>query len=132
MEWSEIIGAILIAVLVGFLFYYLFKSKGPWGSAWTFILILFVGIWFLAALTDPIGPVYWNIAWLDFLIFALLFALLLSAATPTAVDRERLRKYYSNQPKETADPDAAAVAVGIWFWVTILFFFFAALAISAA
>ncbi len=123
MEWSEIIGAILIAILVGSVFYYLFKSRGPWGSAWTFFLVLFVGIWFLAALTDPVGPVYWQVAWFDFLFFGLLFALILTAATPSSADRERMRVYYSNLKKEEVDAPSAAVAVGIWFWIMIFIFF---------
>jgi hypothetical protein len=94
---------------------------------------MFVGIWFLAALSDPVGPIYWGIAWFDLFFFGVLFALLLTAATPTAMDRRRHREYYTASTREKEDGrPAAAIAIGLWFWVMILIFFMAAIFIMAS
>lgn len=117
---EELIGGIIIALLLAAVFYYGFKITGPWGTFWTFLLVLIIGIWMVAALAEPVGPLWWGVAWLDLFVIGLLFALLLVAATPTERDRRRYKEYYGTTDEETA---SSAVAVGIWFWVMILVFF---------
>lgn len=131
MEWVEIIGAIVVALIIGAIFYYGFKSSGPWGTFWAFFLVLFFIIWIAALATDPYGPVYWGIAWFDLFIIGLLFALLLAAATPTRADRSKYREYYTTTPE--AEEEAAgktAVAIGIWFWAMIILFIVIAVVIA--
>ncbi|MGK7389677.1 MAG: hypothetical protein ACNS60_04975 [Candidatus Cyclobacteriaceae bacterium M2_1C_046] len=130
MEWAEIIGAIVIALVIGAIFYYGFKSTGPWGSFWAFFLVLFFIIWIAAIATDPYGPVYWGIAWFDFFIIGLLFALLLAAATPSRVDRRRYREYYTTTPEAEEEAGRTAVAIGVWFWAMIILFIIIALIIA--
>lgn len=121
MAWAEFIGALILAVIIGAIFFYGLKNTGPWGSLWTFVLVLFLGIWLIALLADPLGPVWYGIAWIDFLLIGLLFALLLAAATPSDVDRRRHRRYYT-APDEEEETAGVAIAVGLWFWLMIFFF----------
>jgi hypothetical protein len=121
MVWTEFLGALLSAFLIGAVFYYAFKYSGPWGKSWAFILVLVVGIWFLSALVaDPLGPVWYGVAWLDYIFFGILIALLLFVASPKAPDRKRHRKYYTTSKDDKDDAAETAVAVGLWFWILIL------------
>lgn len=129
MEVAAIIGAIILALLIGAMFYYGFKARGPWGSFWPLVLVLFLVMTITAIWVQPIGPVWWwGVAWLDLFIIGLLIALLLSAATPTASDRERHRRYYGTRRATDEEAGAgAAVAIGLIFWVLIIFFLLAAI-----
>lgn len=120
MDWIELIGIIVTALFIGALFFYGFSVRGPWGSFWAYLLVLIGGIWLISAISDPVGPVYWNIAWFDFLFLGLLFALILSAATPTRVDRKRFEEFYSRTDRTPSEPAEPAVAIGIWFWLMLL------------
>lgn len=83
MVAGEIIAIIVVALLITAVFSYGFRSRGPWGTFWTFFLVLLLGIWLVAIWIQPIGPVWYRIAWVDLLFVGLLFALLLAASTPT-------------------------------------------------
>lgn len=120
MDWIELIGIFVTALFIGALFFYGFSLRGPWGSFWAYLLVLIGGIWLISAISDPVGPVYWNIAWFDFLFLGLLFALILSAATPTRVDRKRFEEFYSRTDRTPSEPAEPAVAIGIWFWLMLL------------
>ncbi|NEV94624.1 hypothetical protein G3567_10760 [Psychroflexus sp. YR1-1] len=120
MDWIELIGIFVTALFIGALFFYGFSLRGPWGTFWPFLVILIGGIWLISVISDPVGPLYWDIAWFDFLIIGLLFALILSAATPTRIDRRRYEEFYSRTERTPTDPAEPAVTIGIWFWLMLL------------
>ncbi|SDG49918.1 hypothetical protein [Psychroflexus sediminis] len=132
MDWIELIGIFVTALFIGALFFYGFSVRGPWGSFWAYLLVLIGGIWLISVISDPVGPVYWNIAWFDFLFVGLLFALILSAATPTRVDRKRYEEFYSRTERTPTEPAEPAVAVGIWFWLMLLLIVVAIVSASIA
>lgn len=132
------LGAFLFALLIALVLTLVFSAgmgrTGPWGAWWWFFVIILVAA-FVAALWMPIGPVVWGVAWLPALWVALLFALLIAAATPesrrtvrtTSVERtaagERVRP--EGMPEERlADTEeeaaGAAVALGLIFWIFLL------------
>jgi len=120
MTFLEILLTILTALLIGVLFYYVFKTTGPWGSLWTFLLILVIAGLASAAWIEPVGPVVYDVAWVPVLFVILLFALLLAAATPLYPERtERAEIEAGAEPPEREN---AAVALGMFFWIFILFF----------
>ncbi|MFP8489200.1 hypothetical protein ACKGJO_08850 [Gracilimonas sp. Q87] len=111
MFLTEFFGALFIAMLIGLLFYFAFRRTGPWGSFWSFFLVLFLGLWMVSIWMDPIGPSYWDVAWLDFIFIGLIFALLMAAATP--------RDLYVRRTNPEAFAEGA-VAIGIFFWLLII------------
>lgn len=117
---GEIIAAILLALIIGALFFFGFRATGPWGSFWTFLLILFFGIWVFAIWVDPIGPLWYGIAWIDFLFVGLILALILAAATPDY--RRRSRSDVADSRLETEESASTAVALSIYFWVLLILF----------
>lgn len=143
MSTGEAIGAIVIALLIAGIFYYGFKSRGPWGSFWTFTLVIVFGVLIAAVWARPIGPIWWGIAWFPLFFFGLLFALLLAAATPTATRTEYRRAGYIDrtdidrtdtemrqtepigvraEPVDERADDEEAAAVGIFFWAMLVLF----------
>lgn len=82
-----VLGAILIAIFISAIFYFALNARGPWGSLWTFFLVLLLVVWAASLWVRPIGPVYWGIAWIPLFFVGILMALLL-AAIPAYGTRE--------------------------------------------
>lgn len=114
MTFLEFIGVLLIALVVGIAFSVLFRTRGPWGSFWTFLLIIFLGILAANLWVVPSGPVIWGVSWVPLLIFGILLALLLMATEP--LQRSRDIKY---EKKEEYKADSAAKISGI-FWIILV------------
>ncbi len=120
MTFLEIIVIALAAIVIGSLFFFVFKAAGPWGSFWIFILVLILAGWAAAAWVRPIGPVYWNISWIPVLFVIILFALFLAALTPTRRESEIIEKTHEREPHTE---DAAAFTLSFFFWAFIIFLF---------
>lgn len=118
MTVGEIIAVIIVALFVGSIFYYGFKRTGPWGSLWSFLLVLFLGTLLVSVWLDPVGPIWWGAAWIDLLFFGLIFALLLAAATPPS----RQEGTYTSDvvTNERDGKHAAVVAIGLYFWLMLV------------
>ena len=113
MTLAGILFAIVIALLVGALFYYVFRTAGPWGSFWTFLLILILAGLAAEIWVEPIGPAMYEVAWIPVLFVILLFAILLAAATPSRSTR--------NLPPETeAELESDVAAIGGFFWLLLI------------
>ena len=127
--FGGILAAILVAILISAIFYYALKARGPWGSFWSFFLVLLLIIWAAELWVRPIGPVYWGIAWIPLFFIGLIFALLL-AAIPTydedypdegVIEQERMANSTNiNRRKEAERAAAGAAAIGWIFWVFII------------
>ncbi|MFW6275961.1 MAG: hypothetical protein ACOC2M_04960 [bacterium] len=115
MGFLEIVLTILAAIIIGVIFYYVFKLTGPWGSLWSFLLILILAGVAAEAWISPVGPVVWNVAWVPTLLVIITFALLLAAATPPR-DRTTTTSAGPNPSKE----ESAAIAIGAFFWIFLL------------
>lgn len=119
MTFLQIILTIIAAIFIGILFYYIFKATGPWGSFWTFILILILAGLAAEAWIEPFGPVYYDVAWIPTLFVIILFALLLAAATPT---RRGYIETRTEVPETEPEPtDTAGIVLGVFFWILMLF-----------
>ena len=53
MTALEIIFTVIGAILIGSIFYYVFRVSGPWGSFWAFLLILILAGLAMAAWITP-------------------------------------------------------------------------------
>lgn len=126
-----IIAAILIAILISAVFYYGFSYTGPWGSFWTFFLVLLLIVWAASLWVEPVGPVYWGVAWVPLFFIGLIFALLL-AAVPTydtrpeedVIIEEEVAEPSEIQRRREAEA-ASAAAIGWIFWAFIAILFLA-------
>lgn len=126
MALGEIVAMVIVALVVGGMFYYGLKKRGPWGSFWTFLLVVFVGIWLAVVWVDPVGPVWYGAAWFDLFFVGIIFALLLAAATPSATKEQRM-----HQRSGSDDKEVRKTAISAFFWI-MLFFILVAIIIGLA
>jgi len=119
MELLEIIITILAAVIVGVAFYYIFSTRGPWGTLWSFLLILILVGLAAEAWINPVGPVYWGVAWIPTLFVIILFALLLSAAASPL--RRPRRPLTETEEEEMEEEGVIALSGFFWIFMIILF-----------
>ncbi|MFW5886567.1 MAG: hypothetical protein ACOCUL_02305 [Bacteroidota bacterium] len=126
MTVAGIIFTIISALLIGLLFYYIFKLTGPWGSFWTFFLILLIAGLATIPWVEPVGPTIYDIAWIPIIFVILLFAILMAAATPT-YNRGESRNTNTSRPHPN-EAGAVAAAVGVFFWILLIFFMIAIIA----
>jgi hypothetical protein len=122
MTLLEILFTVILAIVIGLLFYYVFRVSGPWGSFWTFLLVLILGGLAASAWIAPVGPVYYEVAWIPILLIILIFALFLAAATPPGARRHP----YKTAAEEELEPNnlastGAVAAFGIFFFLLIIF-----------
>jgi hypothetical protein len=125
--YPAFIGAFVVALMLTIVFALLLGKRGPWGSVWTFFLVLFLAILTVAIYITPFGPVYWNIAWIPIVFAGVLFSLLLVAIMPDANqmrDHEIARgSHEEHQSKySTTHRVAHTSRIGNFFWILILLF----------
>ncbi len=115
MELLGIITAIIISLLFAVIFYYFFRVRGPWGAFWTFFLVLFLAVWAAELWITPVGPYFYDIAWVPLVFVGLLVAIGLAAATgmPERIGRKRLEE------GAPAPEEAEAATLGIFFWLLL-------------
>ncbi|MFP4557310.1 MAG: hypothetical protein ACLFNU_10595 [Bacteroidales bacterium] len=119
MAILEILVITVAAILIGSLFYYVFKTTGPWGSFWIFILILILAGLAAATWVRPFGPVYWNVSWAPVLFVIVLFSLFLAALTPPRHERDVLVR--EKIPESQRESAAAMFTLTFFFWAFVVF-----------
>ncbi len=111
--WGIVI-PIVVAILVALVFYFVLKNTGPWGSFWTFLLILILAGFAAEVWIPPFGPIFRDIAWMPLIFVILLFAILLAAAAPVRSEQE-------TEAVQT-DVDSTSATVSAFFWILLLLF----------
>ncbi len=120
MTFFEMLLAIVGAVLIGLVFYFLFRVSGPWGSLWTFLIVLILVALAAEIWITPVGPEYQGFAWIPTLFVVLIFAILLAAASPP-------RKEPKATEVDKTGMDESVVALSAFFWIFLLFLLIAVL-----
>lgn len=105
--------AILMAVAIGLLFYFAFRVTGPWGTLWSFLLILILAALASEIWITPVGPVFYDFAWLPTFFVILIFALLISAAAPPRSDEV-------TKTDKKINTEFRVAALSGFFWILIL------------
>jgi hypothetical protein len=90
-----IIAVIIASIVFTSIFVFGLRTKGPWGSGWTFFTIIALTLSAVSLWVPPAGPVWYGAAWIDLLITGLLLSFILSAVTPSHGDYRR-RMYESD------------------------------------
>ena len=116
MNALSLIYLIGITLLITLAFTYIFRNKGPWGSFWTFFLVILLAVLAADLWIEPMGPYYRDVYWLPPLVIGVLFALILAAASPGKSERKRV-----DQAGEEYKGDRIAfIALGIFFWFLLI------------
>lgn len=102
MNVATIISIVVISLLFTLLFVVKLKSKGPWGSGWTFFTIVILWLAAVSLWIPPAGPVWLGVAFLDLLLTALLISFVLSATSIEFTHADRWRQeQVNNLPRES-------------------------------
>lgn len=100
---SGILSVLLIAILISVVFFYAFNTKGPWGSFWTFFLVILFCVWIANLWIRPAGPIFYGIGWIILATTGLLVALLL-AAVPSAHSHQK--EVRTEKKQDVPDPES--------------------------
>lgn len=82
--YAGLIAALLISSFLTIISVFLLRKRGPWGSAWTLFLVIFLALWAVAIYLAPVGPIYYGVAWAPLIIAGILLTLLLIVSMPGA------------------------------------------------
>lgn len=118
MNFFEVLGIIIIALLVGLVFSMVFKVRGPWGSFWTLFVIVLLSVWAADLWLTPAGPVIWDLAWIPLIFVAIVVALLLAAAESGA---RKPKPPVTEQDEVTTKEADTASKISAMFWIILLF-----------
>lgn len=126
--YSGFLAALTIALLLTVIAVFVFKRSGPWGTAWSFFLVLFLGLWALSLYVRAVGPVYWGVAWLPIVFGGIMLSILLIAVVPDAnhLRDNVIRERNTGRPTDTR-ADLTVPKAGRFFWILILLFIIAIL-----
>lgn len=110
---------LFMALVVASIFFYGFRSRGPWSAFWVFLLILFLAGWAGRLWVTPAGPLLWGYGWLPVLVFVFIVALLIAVASPN--EDSTTRDEIGRSRRRATDPDTeVGAAFGIFFWVLLI------------
>lgn len=120
--YQGLFAAALIALVLTVVSVFFLRKRGPWGSIWTFFLVLFLALCTVAIYVAPIGPVYWGIAWIPITIAGIIITILLLAAMP---HHERSDVSPTEKVSQTPTDKSRVTPVGRFFWALIILFIIA-------
>jgi NADH:ubiquinone oxidoreductase subunit 6 (subunit J) len=116
-----IIAALLIALLVTIITSFVFKTKGPWGTRWSFFIILFLSLWAASLYVRNVGPAYYGVSWWPMLFVAVVLSALLISIIPDA------NHWRDESIRTTADPSDTTRLSNVtirpvtkFFWVLVI------------
>ncbi len=115
MIFFEFMTALIVALALLAIFGLGWRRYGPWESFLVFFVIIFLAAWAGGLWIGPVGPVFYGVYWLPFLLFGLLFALLLAASGPERRPRNR-----QETEARVRDEDVLEVTIDVFFWVLIM------------
>jgi len=92
------IAVLLISLLFTIVFVVGLKSRGPWGSGWTFFTIVCLWLAAVSLWIPPAGPVWLGAPWIDLFVTGLLVSFVLSA---TSIDSSST--HYLHEDAERKD-----------------------------
>ena len=101
---SLVLAGVAVAVLVLGL-----RHRGPWNHELPLFVFLFLAIWAGGAWVAPFGPEIRSVAWLPFLLTAVLVATLIAAITPPGASHARV----------VEGEHAFESGLGVFFWILI-------------
>ena len=128
-----IVAIIIASILFTSVFVFGLRTKGPWGSGWSFFIIIALTLSAVSVWVPPAGPIWYGAPWIDLLITGLLISFILSAVTPSHSEYRR-RMYESDVlsgdgsiPEHGSDnyhnhshQQKPLITAGSFFWMLLL------------
>src|SRR6188768_4305205 len=99
MNLITIIAVLLISLLFTLVFAVGLKSRGPWGSGWSFFSIVCLWLTAVSLWIPPAGPLWFGAPWIDLFVTGLLTSFVLSATSVLSAKSTR-----SSSPSDHSNP----------------------------
>lgn len=100
-----------------------FRHRGPWGSYWSSLVIILLGLWAAQVWIEPMGPVYGGVAWLPLLLAGIYLSVLLMPAGPIHRHQpDPQEKVFRQQQAKQQKEDQAFRVLNASFWLLLLGF----------
>lgn len=98
------------------------RRAGLWSAVLFFFLMVFAASWAGGVWVRPVGPDFWGVYWLSFVVVGLITALLLAAAsTPLRFQQRRAAPRSADQTEgELGQAASTTAAFGALFWVLLV------------
>jgi hypothetical protein len=110
----NVLFALIVTLSLSLIFVGIFRNRGPWANLLIFFAILFLATWAGGLWILPFGPMLFGVHWLPFLLAGLIFALVLTAATPIRRPRSR-----SEAIEQARAEESAGTAMNTFLWVLL-------------
>ncbi|MES2652405.1 MAG: hypothetical protein V4663_11735 [Bacteroidota bacterium] len=122
MEFVGILFSLLFAAILTALFSLAFKNTGPWSGFWMFFILLFFVSLGAGEWAAHRGPSAWGYYWAPGLLAAIIFALVLAAASPKSTLSQNKKTKPDTKLEAPVEEEMVVVSViaGIFFWILIL------------
>jgi hypothetical protein len=122
IAYSGLFAAALVSLILTVVSVFFLGKRGPWGSIWSFFLVLFLILATVSIYVAPIGPEYWGVAWIPITIAGILVTILLIAAMPHPDYGNTRANKTEDVTRPVSKSDLPATPVGRFFWVLIILF----------
>jgi hypothetical protein len=103
MNLVTIIAVLLISLLLTLVFVAGLKSRGPWGSGWSFFSIVCLWLVAVSLWIPPAGPLWLGAPWIDLFVTGLLISFVLSAMSVLSAKSTKSSSSIGNLHKPADD-----------------------------
>ncbi|ALO16914.1 hypothetical protein L21SP5_03301 [Salinivirga cyanobacteriivorans] len=120
--------SLLIAVIFAALLPSVFKREGPgpMSGSLFFFFIIFLFSWAVGSWITPIGPLFYGVPWLGYLIIGLFTMLLIAALVPAKPEKPETP--FEQAEEEAEQARALGITFGFFFWTLMIVLLFAGIA----
>ncbi|HSH64706.1 MAG TPA: hypothetical protein VLB84_02680 [Bacteroidia bacterium] len=108
MHYNIIPSALVITFLLTLIISLIFSR--PLRALWIFFIIVFMATWASQLWINPIGPVFWGVAWVPMLVASVFFWLLILALIPP----------FPKTQAGTEEKESASMVLGMFFWIMLV------------
>jgi hypothetical protein len=114
---TELIIVFVTALLLTLIFGIGFRGQGLGLGLLFFFIVLFFVTWAGGLWLAPIGPLWWGVPWLSFLVVGLVVALLMAGFVPDNRPRRRIHRVGSENAPTKIN---TIIAIDMFFWILIV------------
>jgi hypothetical protein len=118
---STIIFLIVTSTLLTWIFSIVFKNPGPWNSFWVLVAVLFLMMFGFVLWVSPIGPVWYEVAWMDAILFGLILTLLIGSTSGSQENNFPTNEKGEVDLVAAAKRESGTMKIfSLFFWIFIL------------
>jgi hypothetical protein len=110
---ADLLMAFAFALLIVWIFFLVFKTKGPWNNLIWFFLVVGLFAWAGGVWLVPFGPRWYGIGWMPILLMCFVAILMMTAATSRS-------PHGIVKKKRNIEESEGKAALDIVFWMLII------------